>query len=158
PDGDAQADADALVDVLADAPGDTATEADADADEDTAPADVGVDVDAPTDVEAGAEIDDVEASEAASLPDLTPKVCRSDVENVVFTACATTTACHGRFPDGKGGMYIGTIGDWTQNVVNVRSKERKDLKRVLPGDPKNSWFAHKLVGDQCLFGSLCTDG
>jgi hypothetical protein len=141
----------------------TAADADADAEPDVADvvdaadvsdaaADAGAETDPDALADAEADVDDADA-----IADLVPKVCRSDVEGFIFITCSLTS-CHGRFPDGQSGLYIGPSGDWTQNVVNVKSKERPDMVRVKPGDLKNSWLAHKLVGDQCLFGTKCVDG
>ena len=140
PDSDSDAVADAFAD--ADAVADDTAETIADA------ADTDSDPDAPE-----------------TLPGLGGKICRSDIEEITGPTAEGTNgacslpSCHGRFPDGQGGLYIGPQGDWMKDyLVDVKSKERKDLVRVKPGDPKNSWMAHKLAGDQCLFGALCVDG
>jgi hypothetical protein len=157
-------DADETAGDTADANDSTSVETDAGSDTAVDAADAADAIDATDSTDAtDAVTDAAEASDASDASDgetiasNAPKVCRSDVETIFFLTCSLPS-CHGRFPDGQSGLYIGTTGDWTQNVVNVTSKERKDLKRVVPGDLKNSWLAHKLVGDQCLFGSKCVDG
>jgi hypothetical protein len=161
-DAEAAADAVDAIDAGDDADANDSTSAETDAGSDTE-----VDAVDASDTDDGAIVDASDASDTIgdaadtadgeTIANDVPKVCRSDVETIFFLTCSLPS-CHGRFPDGQSGLYIGTTGDWTQNVVNVTSKERKDLKRVVPGDPKNSWLAHKLVGDQCLFGSKCVDG
>lgn len=142
-DGEASADA-AEVDVT-----DAASETIADSTTDAPEADASADVDAAHDVDGGGEV--------ATSPGMAPKICRTEIDDIVFISCAFTS-CHGRTPDGQKGLYIGNDRDWTTSVVNVKSKERPDLLRVKPGDPKNSWLAHKIVGDHCLFSSQCVDG
>lgn len=142
-------------DVGSDVVGEEAGDA-SDGDGDTAPGEV-----ADASVDAGAEsvfdAGDADAAEVATSPDMSRVVCRSDVESIVFFSCGLSS-CHGRYPDGQQGLYIGAQDDWTANVVGAKSVERPDLVRVKPGDPKNSWLAHKIAGDNCLFSSKCKDG
>jgi hypothetical protein len=82
------------------------------------------------------------------------RVCRGDVENVVFITCALPS-CHGGSTIAP---HIGNDGDWVGNVVGKPSSERPDMFLVAPGDPANSWLAHKIVGDQCASTDACVEG
>ena len=101
----------------------------------------------------------VDAAPEAPPPfDAGAKVCRSEIDDIVFTSCSFAS-CHGRPGQGTGGMYLPKAeGDWYPNVVGVASRELPSMPRVSPGDPANSWLAHKLVGDACTFARRCKSG
>jgi len=47
-------------------------------------------------------------------------------------------------PDAPKGLHLDSANSYN-NLVNVRSEEEGSLKRVLPGDPDNSYLIVKLV-------------
>ena len=81
------------------------------------------------------------------------KIARAEIDDI-FRGCAQTHSCHGDDP-GKAGLYLPSTGNWYKNVINVASATNPKMKRIVPGDPGNSWLVHKLTGNFCAFTKDC---
>ena len=80
---------------------------------------------------------------------------RKDVLPNITLGCDVDT-CHGS--KGSGNLKLSnpdTVGlekaatTIYGNLVNKAADAHKTMKRVVPGDPNNSFLMHKLDGDQC---------
>lgn len=94
--------------------------------------------------------------EDTAPPDVGPIVTRAEVDDIIKLSCAFSS-CHGTRP-GSGKLFLpapGT-GNWVVEVVNVASTAHKTMKRVVPGDPSNSFFVHKLTNGLCALANDCT--
>lgn len=71
----------------------------------------------------------------------------TDIANKIFVGNCTTTSCHGQF--GRGGLIL-TPDQAYENLVNVAASNdaaaARGKKRVVPGDPDNSYLIQKLEG------------
>ena len=82
----------------------------------------------------------------------------SSIQQNIFTASDSAgrgacTSCHtsagGRVP--PAGMDLGSPSAHAQ-LVNVASNAKPGAIRVIPGDPENSYFIHKLEGRSGMVG------
>ena len=122
--------------------------------------------DAASDAEAEADAGDESDAEAGDTGfETTPNgfdagapVPRSAMDAIINLSC-TFTDCHGRAPQGVGGLFLPkpAVGDWYPSLVRVASVENPTMPYVDPGNPAGSWLVHKVVGDQCLFTAQCKD-
>jgi nucleoid-associated protein YgaU len=106
---------------------------------------------------ADADATDTSFDTALSGFDAGAPVPRSAVDEIINLSC-TFTSCHNRGV-GAGGLVLlkPAVSDWYPNVVGVTSQENPSMPYVDPGNPSNSWLAHKIVGDQCMFTAQCKD-
>ena len=63
------------------------------------------------------------------------------VRGTIDQICADVDGCHG---EGAGGMGL-TAGHEFDAMINVTSTENPPMKRVLPGDPAQSYVYIKLA-------------
>jgi hypothetical protein len=86
-------------------------------------------------------------------------VTRAQVDAIFQTSCSFSSSCHGTSP-GSSRLYLPTRdkGDWYPNVVNVASTTHKTMKRVVPGDPQNSFLVQKLTDGLCAIDKDCNSG
>lgn len=73
----------------------------------------------------------------------------SSIQTDIFTPTCARSGCH-TSGSASGGQVL-EEGSSFSNLVGVDSTE-SDLKRVLPGDPDNSYLIHKLEGTQSSAG------
>ncbi len=68
----------------------------------------------------------------------------------ILTVTCATSACHS-MRGGKAGLVLeeGVAGG---NLVNIASTEQPTLRRVLPGDPEQSYLVHKIEGRPGISG------
>ncbi|MBI4914388.1 MAG: CHRD domain-containing protein [Acidobacteria bacterium] len=97
------------------------------------------------------------ATDAPGLADPTP-----DTRTITVTAPSQATLsaiqaqfftplCAGCHPPNGGGMDLRAGQSWA-SIVNVNSSEQPALKRVMPGDPDNSYLVRKLAGGPGISG------
>jgi len=87
----------------------------------------------------------------------TKTVPRAKVTEIFDRSCAFTS-CHGRSP-GSGKLFIPKSPEnWYAEVVNKASVLHPTMKRVVPGDPGNSFLMHKLTTSLCALHKDCTAG
>lgn len=94
--------------------------------------------------------------EDTAPPDVGPIITRAEIDDIIKLSCAFSS-CHGSKP-GSGKLFLpapGT-GNWVVEVVNVASTTHKTMKRVVPGDPSNSFFLHKMTDGLCALAKDCT--
>jgi uncharacterized protein (TIGR03118 family) len=85
----------------------------------------------------------VTVSNATSAP--APTVTLSQLQASIFTP--RCSGCHnGSGSSLPGSMNLSSAASTFAALVNVTSLENSSLKRVLPGDPTNSYIVHKLEG------------
>ena len=92
---------------------------------------------------------------AGPTPNLEPTF--ASVQHEIFettdaagrTSCVTCHTANGRTP--SGGMNLDHAVAYDQ-LVNVASRERPDLLRVVPGNPDDSYMVHKLEGRSGIIG------
>ena len=82
-----------------------------------------------------------------------------DIVAKVFTSSCATRSCHGA-EGGRGGLVL-TADQAYANLVNVvadnDAAKAKGKKRVVPGDPDNSFLLQKLTGPATDEGDLMPD-
>jgi mono/diheme cytochrome c family protein len=66
-----------------------------------------------------------------------------DLEDQIFTQSCATSFCHKPDPPPAAPMSLEADKAYMQ-LVNVEAAQRPAFKRVLPGDPANSWLIIKL--------------
>jgi hypothetical protein len=100
-------------------------------------------------------IDEDATVEDTSPPDVGTIVTRAEVDDIIKLSCAFSS-CHGSKP-GSGKLFLpapGT-GNWVVEVVNIPSTTHRTMKRVVPGDPSNSFLVHKLTDGLCALAKDC---
>ena len=65
------------------------------------------------------------------------------------TSCVTCHTNQGRNPSGGMNLAVNPYDE----LVNVPSRGRPDLRRVVPGDPDASYLIHKLEGLPGIVGA-----
>jgi len=73
----------------------------------------------------------------------------TQLQDQIFTPRCAFVGCHGPFPN------LGLVllrGQSYSSLVNVTSAELAPMKRVLPGQPNNSYIVLKLQGDPRITG------
>lgn len=85
-------------------------------------------------------------------------ITRAEVDDIIKLSCAFSS-CHGSKP-GAGKLFLPAPGkgNWVVEVVNVASVAHKTMKRVVPGDPSNSFLVHKLTDGLCAMARDCVNG
>ena len=69
----------------------------------------------------------------------------TDIQTSVFNISCAVAGCHtGMSPAENLSL---TAGQSHKNIVNVNSRQRPDLKIVLPGNSPQSYLIHKLKGE-----------
>jgi hypothetical protein len=93
-----------------------------------------------------------------TLPDTGPIVTKAEVDDIIKLSCSFSS-CHGRAP-GQGRLFLPSpeTGNWVVEVVNKPSTAHPTMKRVVPGDPSNSFFVHKLTDGLCALNKECVGG
>lgn len=81
---------------------------------------------------------------------------KAQVTAILQTSCAFNS-CHGASP-GQGKLFLPASGDWRAEVVDKPSTQHKTMKRVVPGDPQNSWFLLKLTDGLCAVPKSSCNG
>jgi hypothetical protein len=71
------------------------------------------------------------------------------VKDKIDQICANVDGCHGA---GAGGMGLAPGGGEFDAMINVASNENPSMKRVLPGDPEQSYVYLKLWCDGGIDG------
>jgi len=93
--------------------------------------------------------------DSATLTVSLPVRFAADVQPIFTTNCALT-GCHtGANP--QQGLNLSS-GQAYGAIVNIASEQQPALKRVLPGDPANSYLIRKLEGDPTISGARMPDG
>jgi hypothetical protein len=90
---------------------------------------------------------------ASSIPEGT--ATRAEVEAILVRSCALAAACHQSAPGG-GGLALPAEGAWVDELVDKPSTEHKTMKRVVAGDPQNSFFIQKMTDGLCALEADCT--
>lgn len=73
-----------------------------------------------------------------------PEVTLADLQDEVLTPiCAQ---CHAG-NNAPLGLNLGSLEDSEANLINVDSATNSSFKRILPGDPDNSFLYLKIIGD-----------
>lgn len=86
----------------------------------------------------------------------TPTVSRAEIDDIIKNSCSFSS-CHGRSP-GAGRLYLpAPPNNWVVEVVNKPSVAHPTMKRVVPGDPSNSFFVHKLTDNLCALKAECVN-
>src|SRR5581483_1236926 len=87
----------------------------------------------------------VTTSPAVSVTVSNTPVTLTQLQGTIFTPkCAS---CHtGNGTALPGSMNLSTAAATFASLVNVTSEKNPPMKRVLPGDPDNSFVVHKLEG------------
>jgi hypothetical protein len=95
--------------------------------------------------------------EDTAPPDVGPIVTRAEVDDIIKLSCAFSS-CHGTKP-GQGKLFLPApgSGNWVVEVVNVASTTHKTMKRVVPGDPSNSFLIHKMTNGLCALSKDCVN-
>jgi hypothetical protein len=79
----------------------------------------------------------------------------ADIQQKIFSSNCTTRSCHG--DAGRGGLVL-TPDVAYANLINVPAQndaaKPKGKKRVIPGDPTNSFLLQKLTGPAADEGDL----
>ncbi len=85
-------------------------------------------------------------------------VTRAEIDTIFERSCSFSS-CHGRAP-GEGKLHLPprATSDWYVEVVNVASTAHPTMKRVVPGDPQNSFLVHKLTDGLCALAKDCVGG
>lgn len=78
-------------------------------------------------------------------------VTLTQLQAAIFTPICSV--CHTGMGTSLPGVMNLTAGHTHDSLVNVASIEQPALKRVLPGDPDNSYIIHKLEGTPGITGS-----
>ncbi len=102
---------------------------------------------------------DTDPTEDAAVEDTAPSgptISRAEIDDIIKNSCSFSS-CHGRSP-GAGRLYLpAPPSNWVVEIVNKPSTTHKTMKRVVPGDPSNSFFVHKLTDGLCALKSECVD-
>ena len=100
---------------------------------------------------------DEDAAVDSAPPDVGPVVTRAEIDDIIKNSCAFNT-CHGKKP-GAGGLYLpAPPANWVVELVNQPSVAHKTMKRIVPGDPSQSFFVQKLGPGLCALAKDCVDG
>jgi len=100
--------------------------------------------------------EDATAADTAP-PDVGPIITRAEIDDIIANSCSFST-CHGTKP-GKGGLYLpAPPNNWVVELVNKPSTTHKTMKRVIPGDPTNSFMVQKLGPGLCALSKDCVGG
>ena len=83
-------------------------------------------------------------------PPTNSSVSFKDDVQPIFSANCALSGCH-LPPNPQQGQNLST-GVAFFNIVNVPSRELPSMNRVTPGDPNNSYLAHKIRGTQNSVG------
>lgn len=96
--------------------------------------------------------------EDTAPPDVGTIVTRAEVDDIIKLSCAFSS-CHGTKP-GQGKLFLPApgSGNWVVEVSNVASTAHKTMKRVVPGDPSNSFLIHKMTNGLCALSKDCVNG
>jgi hypothetical protein len=73
-----------------------------------------------------------------------PTATFTRVQNEVFTPTCASIGCHDNI--GQQSQMVLVAGRAYANTVDVNSVEMPQLKRVMPGDPGNSYLYRKITG------------
>ena len=73
-----------------------------------------------------------------------PTATFTRVQNEIFTPTCAQLGCHDRL--GHQESQILAPGSAYANTVNITSNQMPSLKRVMPGDPANSYLYRKITG------------
>jgi hypothetical protein len=76
------------------------------------------------------------------------------VKGEVVRVCSNSDNCHG---SGAGGMGL-SPGHEFDTMIDVTSFENPPMKRVLPGDPAQSYVYLKLACDGGIYGACMPNG
>ena len=103
-------------------------------------------------------LDEDATVEDVAPPDVGPIVTRAEVDDIIKLSCAFSS-CHGSKP-GQGKLFLPApgSGNWVVEVVNKPSATHKTMKRVVPGDPGNSFLIHKMTNGLCAMNNDCVNG
>ena len=83
--------------------------------------------------------------------DSQPTVTLTELKTDIFTPRCGVTGCHaGGTPSGNMSMEANSIA---QEIINVDAASDANFKRIVPGDPENSYIIKKLRGDDGIVGS-----
>ncbi|MDO8519247.1 MAG: hypothetical protein Q7T11_03685 [Deltaproteobacteria bacterium] len=79
----------------------------------------------------------------------------SSIQSDIFTPNCALSGCHSS-TSAQAGLSLAD-GDSFSNLVGEDSTQASGLKRVLAGDPDNSYLIHKLEGTQAAAGGSGSD-
>jgi hypothetical protein len=101
-----------------------------------------------------------DAGDDSAVTDTAPSgttISRAEIDDIIKNSCSFSS-CHGLSP-GSGKLYLPMPdkGNWVVEVVNKPSTEHTTMKRVVPGDPSNSFLVHKLTDGLCALQNECVD-
>jgi hypothetical protein len=103
---------------------------------------------------------DTEGTDDSAVMDTAPPtatISRAELDDIIKNSCAFSS-CHGRSP-GAGKLFLpAPPNNWVVEIVNKPSTAHPTMKRVVPGDPSNSFFVHKLTDGLCALHKECVGG
>ncbi len=88
-----------------------------------------------------------------------PKISFKNDLAPMFEASCGFTSCHGAATGANNGLYVGKDGArFVKEAVGQPALQLTSMPFVTAGDPKKSYFMHKLDNDLCVFDKQCGGG
>ena len=89
-------------------------------------------------------------------PDPASVSFRNNIQPMIFTPSCALGGCHDAVSSTQA-LNLSTGAAYRQ-LVNVRSTEQRNLKRVLPGDPDASYLVRKIENAMGITGTIMPQG